>query len=123
MINKKIILILIGISSLVMGVLNFEYDNFIFISYITVSLIAFIGLWEDIKNIWYHKSAHIIVSGIISVLIGIYELLKYLFEWLAIYTSDGDIPEFKVYIYVFTFLMLYIFIRETNYLKKTGEDK
>ncbi|WP_129409471.1 hypothetical protein [Marinitoga lauensis] len=121
--NKKIILILIGSLSLLMAFLNIKYDSFIFISYITVSLIAFIGLWEDIKNIWYHKSAHIIVGGIVSLLIGAYELLKYLFGWLAVYTSEGNIPEFKIFIYLFSLLMLIILIQEINYLKKTGENK
>ncbi|WGS65059.1 hypothetical protein [Marinitoga aeolica] len=121
--NKKTILILIGFLSLLMAFLNMKYDSFIFISYITVSLIAFIGLWEDIKNIWYHKSAHIVVSGIVSVLIGIYELLKYAFGWLAVYTSEGNTPEFKIFIYLFSLLMLIILTQEINYLKKTGENK
>lgn len=121
--NKKILLIIIGITSLIMSIINFNYDSFIFISYLTVSLTAFIGLWEDIKNIWYHQSSHIIVSGIVSLIIGIYELLKYLFSWLAVYTSDKNIPEFKITIYLFTVFMIYIFIREINYLKNYGKNK
>ncbi|GAB6188643.1 hypothetical protein JCM30566_03820 [Marinitoga arctica] len=123
MIDKKLLLIVIGILSFLMAIINIKYDNFIFISYITVGLIAFIGLWEDIKNVWYHKSAHIVVSGIISLLIGIYELLKFVFGWLGVYTSEGDIPEFKVMIYIFSIFMLYVFIREIKYLKKIGENK
>ncbi|MBM7558274.1 hypothetical protein [Marinitoga litoralis] len=121
--NKKYILIIIGIISFIMSIINFNYDSFIFISYLTVSLIAFIGLWEDIKNIWYHKSAHIIVSTIISFIIGSYELLKYLFGWLAVYTSDGDIPNFNFYIYLFTLIMIFVFLKELNYLKSYGKNK
>jgi hypothetical protein len=121
--NKKYILIIIGIISFIMSIINFNYDSFIFISYLTVSLIAFIGLWEDIKNIWYHKSAHIIVSAIISFIIGSYELLKYLFGWLAVYTSDGDIPNFNFYIYLFTLIMVFVFLKELNYLKSYGKNK
>jgi membrane-bound ClpP family serine protease len=121
--NKKIMLIIIGITSLIMSIINFKYDNFIFISYLTVSLIAFIGLWEDIKNIWYHQSAHIIVSGIVSLIIGIYELLKYLFSWIAVYASGENIPDFKITIYLFTIFMIYIFTREINYLKNYGKNK
>ncbi|KLO22112.1 hypothetical protein X275_07180 [Marinitoga sp. 1197] len=120
---KKNILIFIGILSIFMAIINFKYDNFIFVSYIIVSLIAFIGLWEDIKNVWYHFSAHIIVSGIISLLIGTYELLKYIFGWLAVYTSGNDIPDFKISIYLFSFLMLYVLYKETNFLKKEGYNK
>ncbi|KAF2957068.1 hypothetical protein [Marinitoga sp. 38H-ov] len=121
--NKKFTLIIIGIVSLIMSITNIKYDSFIFLSYLTVSLIAFIGLWEDIKNIWYHKSAHIIVSSIISFIIGSYELLKYLFGWLGVFTSEGDIPYFNYYIYLFTLIMIFVFFKELNYLKTYGKNK
>ncbi|OQY10891.1 MAG: hypothetical protein B6I29_00460 [Marinitoga sp. 4572_148] len=121
--KKTVLLIFIGVLSTIMAFLNIKYDSFIFIAYITVALISFVGLWEDIKNVWYHKSAHIVVGGIVSLLLGVYELLKYLFGWLAVYTSGGDIPEFKITIYLFSLLMLYVFINETKYLKKFGENK
>ncbi|AEX84639.1 hypothetical protein XO10_01230 [Marinitoga sp. 1135] len=120
--NKRLLLIIIGIMSLIMGYINFSYDNFIFLSYITVSLIAFFGFWEDIKNIWYHRSAHIIVSGIISVLIGIYEILKYIFGWLAVYTSQENPPIFKIDIFVFSLFMILVMVYEINYLKKAGKN-
>ena len=114
---KNTISTLIIIFSIIISVLNFSSDAFYFISMLIIALTSFYGFFSNV-NLWYHKSSHIIVSSLIGIILGGYELLKFGFGWLGVLTGNTP-PTLNISIILFSIFSIVILYYE----KRTLDEK
>ncbi|BBE30752.1 hypothetical protein OSSY52_08930 [Tepiditoga spiralis] len=117
---KNSLLFLIIILSIFISIINFSNDTFYFISMLVVALTGFYGFFSNIK-LWYHKSSHIIVSSLIGIILGGYELLKYGFGWLGVLTGNAP-PALNIGIILFGTFSIFILYYEKKTLDKKKSD-
>ncbi len=112
--HKNFTLSLIAILSIIFMLLNIQKNFFYVFSFFVIFLISIYGFSND-NRIWYHKSAHIIVSSFIGLFLLAYEILDMMFTMLA-----GEFSEINLNIYVIIFgvLSIMIFFLELRYLRK-----
>lgn len=116
--NKNYSLILMSILSVLFMIFNIWINFFYVFSFFLIFLISIYGFSND-KDIWYHKSAHIIVSSLIGIFLIAYEILDILFTLVS-----GEFSQINVNIYVIIFgvLSIIILLSELRYLNNKKEE-
>lgn len=112
--NKS--LIIMFVLPLILAIINYQ-DTFYLISLIIISLTAFYGFFSN-SNIWYHKSSHTVVSCIISIIIFVYECLKFVFGLLDMWVNNSLFPNFNISILILGLISIIILMYEMKWLKK-----
>ena len=116
--KKNLVLIFIMTASIILAFFKFTYDIFISIGFFTVFLTSVYGFFAY-DPIWYHKSAHIIISSMIGFLIGTYELFKYLSSFLSTVVDPSVLPSADLWTVFFGILCFLVMIYEVSVLKKS----
>lgn len=111
--NKNLTLFTISILSLIFLILSISKNFFYVFSFFVIFLTSIYGFSSN-QKIWYHKSAHIIVSSLIGIFLMAYEILNILFSLIS-----GEFlnikPNFYVIIFgVFSTLIVYFELRDLN---------
>ncbi|PNR97304.1 hypothetical protein [Petrotoga olearia] len=112
--HKNFTLSLIAILSIIFMLLNIQKSFFYVFSFFVIFLVSIYGFSND-NRIWYHKSAHIVVSSFIGLFLFAYEILDILSNMLV-----GDFSEINLNIYVIIFgvLSILIFFLELRHLRR-----
>jgi len=112
--HKNFILSLISILSIIFMLLNISKNFFYVFSFFIIFLVSIYGFSND-NRIWYHKSAHIIVSSLIGMFLLAYEILDTLFGMLANEFSGINL---NIYVIIFGIFSIFLFFLELRYLRK-----
>ncbi|HOP24994.1 MAG TPA: hypothetical protein PLO45_06770 [Defluviitoga sp.] len=116
--SKNFTLSIIAILSLFFLILNISLNYFYVFAFFLIFLTAVYG-FSSHNEVWYHKSAHIIVSSLLGIFTLVYEILGILFSLIAAEFSKIK-PNF--YVIIFGIISIIIFIHELNYLKKIEQE-
>jgi phosphatidylglycerophosphate synthase len=116
--NKNIILLIISILSLIFMILNISINFFYVFAFLLISITAFYGFSGE-NEVWYHKSAHIMVSSLLGIFTMAYELLGILFSLIS---SELSNIKPNIYVIIFGIISIVIFIEELNYLRKIEQE-
>lgn len=116
--NKKIILLIITVLSLIFMILNISLNYFYVFAFLLIAVTALYGFSSQ-NEVWYHKSAHIMVSSLLGIFTLIYEILGILFSLIS---SEFSNIKPNLYVIIFGVISILIFLQELNYLKKIEQE-